>query len=139
MALGTVAVSPLELTAAYTAFAGLGTGVTPRLIVQVEDPDKEVVWSSEVETRRVLQPAIEAGAGLSCASLGRGTAVALPTASICNAEGGLFLRSPEGPGTGRPHGVVASSLCAKGTRPRPRLALQPASARRGHALSVNRP
>ena len=58
MALGTVAVSPLELTAAYTAFAGLGTGVKPRVIVQVEDPDKEVVWSSEVETRRVLQPAI---------------------------------------------------------------------------------
>ena len=58
MALGTVAVSPLELTAAYTAFAGLGTGVKPRLIVQVEDPDKEVVWSSEVDTRRVLDPAI---------------------------------------------------------------------------------
>jgi penicillin-binding protein 1A len=58
MALGTVAVSPLELTAAYTAFATLGTGVKPRVIVQVEDPDKEVVWSSEVETRRVLQPAI---------------------------------------------------------------------------------
>jgi penicillin-binding protein 1A len=58
MALGTVAVSPLELTAAYTAFAGLGTGVRPRLIVQVEDPDKEVLWSSEVETRRVLDPAI---------------------------------------------------------------------------------
>jgi penicillin-binding protein 1A len=58
MALGTVAVSPLELTAAYTAFAGLGTGVKPRLVVQVEDPDKRVVWSSEVESRRVLQPAI---------------------------------------------------------------------------------
>jgi penicillin-binding protein 1A len=58
MALGTVAVSPLELTAAYTAFAGLGTGVKPRLVVQVEDPDKKVVWSSEVDTRRVLEPAI---------------------------------------------------------------------------------
>jgi penicillin-binding protein 1A len=58
MALGTVAVSPLELTAAYTAFAGLGTGVKPRLIVQVEDPDKEVVWASEVEGRRVLEPPV---------------------------------------------------------------------------------
>jgi penicillin-binding protein 1A len=58
MALGTVAVSPLELTAAYTAFAGLGTGVKPRLVVQVEDPDKEVVWASEVDTRRVLEPGI---------------------------------------------------------------------------------
>ena len=58
MALGTVAVSPLELTAAYTAFASLGTGVEPRLIVQVEDPDKKVLWASEVEGRRVLQPAV---------------------------------------------------------------------------------
>jgi len=48
-------------------------------------------------------------------------AVAVPTASICNAAGGRFLRSPEGPVPGRPQGVVADSLCAKGTRPRPRL------------------
>jgi penicillin-binding protein 1A len=58
MALGTVAVSPIELTAAYTAFASLGTGVKPRLIVQVEDPDKKVLWESEVEGRRVLDPAV---------------------------------------------------------------------------------
>jgi penicillin-binding protein 1A len=56
MALGTVAVSPLELTAAYTAFASLGTGVKPRVIVQVEEPGGDVVWASEVESRRVLQP-----------------------------------------------------------------------------------
>ena len=53
--------------------------------------------------------------------------------------GRAFPEITRGPGTGRPHGVVASSLCAKGTRPRPRLALQPASARRGHAFSMNRP
>jgi penicillin-binding protein 1A len=58
MALGTVAVSPIELTAAYTAFAAMGTGVKPRLIVQVEDPDKKVLWASEVEGRRVLDPAV---------------------------------------------------------------------------------
>jgi penicillin-binding protein 1A len=56
MALGTVAVSPLELTAAYTAFAHLGTGVRPRVVLQVERPDGEVVWASEVESRRVLNP-----------------------------------------------------------------------------------
>ena len=56
MALGTVAVSPLELTAAYTAFATLGTGVRPRLVVQVERPGGEVVWASEVESHRVLNP-----------------------------------------------------------------------------------
>ena len=32
MPLGTAALSPLELTAAYTAFAGLGQGVRPRLV-----------------------------------------------------------------------------------------------------------
>jgi penicillin-binding protein 1A len=58
MALGTVAVSPIELTAAYTAFANLGTGVTPRLIVQVQDPDKKVLWESKVEGRRVLDPPV---------------------------------------------------------------------------------
>jgi penicillin-binding protein 1A len=59
MALGTVAVSPLELTApAYTAFANLGDGVKPRVIVQVERPDGEVVWESKVERRRVLEPQI---------------------------------------------------------------------------------
>jgi penicillin-binding protein 1A len=57
MALGTVAVSPLELTAAYTAFAHLGTGVRPRVVVQVERPGGEVVWASDVESRRVLNPA----------------------------------------------------------------------------------
>jgi penicillin-binding protein 1A len=56
MALGTVAVSPLELTAAYTAFATLGTGVRPRLVLQVERPHGEVVWASEVDSRRVLNP-----------------------------------------------------------------------------------
>ena len=56
MALGTVAVSPLELTAAYTAFANLGTGVRPHVVVQVEKPGGDVVWASEVESRRVLNP-----------------------------------------------------------------------------------
>jgi len=32
--------------------------VKPRLIVQVEDPDKKVVWASEVDRRRVLDPRV---------------------------------------------------------------------------------
>ena len=56
MALGTVAVSPLELAAAYTAFANLGTGVRPRVILQVTEPGGDVLWESEVESRRVLNP-----------------------------------------------------------------------------------
>jgi penicillin-binding protein 1A len=56
MALGTVAVSPLELTAAYTAFANVGIGVRPRVIVQVERPGGDVVWASKIDSRRVLNP-----------------------------------------------------------------------------------
>jgi 1A family penicillin-binding protein len=59
MALGTVAVSPLELAAAYTAFAGLGDAVTPRLVVKVERGNGEVLWQAErPQRRRVLSPAV---------------------------------------------------------------------------------
>ena len=58
MALGTVDVSPLELARAYSAFAGLGERVEPRLILRVSRPDGEVLWESEPESERVLDPAI---------------------------------------------------------------------------------
>ena len=44
MALGTVAVSPLELTSAYTAFAALGTAAEPRFVISVEDEKGRVLW-----------------------------------------------------------------------------------------------
>jgi hypothetical protein len=59
--------------------------------------------------------------------------------SICNAEGGPLAGSPAGPVCSEPHRRVATSLCARGTRPRPRLAPQPAAGRRGHPFSVNTP
>ncbi|HEY0780881.1 MAG TPA: PBP1A family penicillin-binding protein, partial [Thermoanaerobaculia bacterium] len=58
MPLGTVSVSPLELTAAYTAFAGLGTGVTPRLVLRVETMQGRVLWETQAERRPVLDPAV---------------------------------------------------------------------------------
>jgi penicillin-binding protein 1A len=59
MALGTAAVSPLELAGAYTAFAGLGEAVTPRLVTKVESANGEVVWQAEpVKKRRVMEPAV---------------------------------------------------------------------------------
>jgi penicillin-binding protein 1A len=58
IALGTVAVSPLELTTAYTAFAGLGTGAEPRMILSVEDEDGKVLWKPEPQRREVLDPGI---------------------------------------------------------------------------------
>jgi len=58
MALGTAAVSPLELTAAYTPFATLGTGAEPRMILSVEDEDGHVLWKPEARKREVLDPGI---------------------------------------------------------------------------------
>ena len=59
MALGTVAVSPVELAAAYTAFAALGEGVRPRFVVRVEAEDGRVLWQAdEPERRHVLDAAV---------------------------------------------------------------------------------
>jgi penicillin-binding protein 1A len=59
MALGTVSVSPLELAAAYTAFAGLGDAVRPRLVLKVERDNGQVLWEAErPQRRRVMTPAV---------------------------------------------------------------------------------
>ena len=58
MPLGTVGVSPLALTSAYTAFAGLGEMVTPRLILRIESPKGELLWESKPARRRVLDPGV---------------------------------------------------------------------------------
>lgn len=57
IALGVAEVSPLELTAGYTAFSGRGEAVRPRFVLRVEDPDGRVLWAPEVERKRVVSPA----------------------------------------------------------------------------------
>jgi penicillin-binding protein 1A len=58
MPLGTVAVSPLELTAAYTAFANLGKTAAPRLLLRIEDEKGKVLWWSQPRRRDVLDPGV---------------------------------------------------------------------------------
>jgi len=58
MPLGTVAVSPLELTTAYTGFAGLGQAAEPRFILRVEDEKGKVLWRSEPKRHAVLDPGV---------------------------------------------------------------------------------
>jgi penicillin-binding protein 1A len=58
ISLGTIAVSPLELTSAYSAFAGLGEAVEPRLVLRVEDEEGRVFWTSRPERQQVLEPAV---------------------------------------------------------------------------------
>ena len=54
MAIGTAAVTPLELARAYTTFATLGTTVQPRWIERVEDAAGNVVWEPGVKKVSVL-------------------------------------------------------------------------------------
>ena len=58
LALGTPSVTPLELTAAYTAFANLGTRVEPRFITSVEDSTGQVRWRNAVAARPAVDPAV---------------------------------------------------------------------------------
>ena len=56
--LGTAEVTPMDLTAAYAAFATLGQRPEPRLVVRVVDTNGNVVWSQQPEARRVLEPGV---------------------------------------------------------------------------------
>jgi penicillin-binding protein 1A len=59
MPLGTLAVSPLELTRAYTAFAALGQEVEPRLVLRVETAGGKQLWSAPApQHTSVLDPAV---------------------------------------------------------------------------------
>jgi penicillin-binding protein 1A len=58
IALGVTEVSPLELTSAYTMFAGAGTAASPRFITRVLDPEGDVVFTNGIERRDVIDPAI---------------------------------------------------------------------------------
>jgi penicillin-binding protein 2D len=55
-AIGASVVQPLDLVAAYTTFANLGTPVEPRFIYRVEDRNRKVVLSREV---KALAPALD--------------------------------------------------------------------------------
>ncbi len=69
----------------------------------------------------------------------RSAAVAVATASICNAEGARFLKAPEGRVRGMAVGVVPASLWADGPGPWRRLAQRLARLQRASSGSVNRP
>jgi penicillin-binding protein 1A len=55
-AIGASVVQPLDLVAAYTTFANLGTAVEPRFIYRVEDRNRKIVLSREVTA---LAPALD--------------------------------------------------------------------------------
>ena len=55
-AIGASVVQPLDLVAAYTTFANLGTPMEPRFIYRIEDRNRKVVLSREIQA---LAPALD--------------------------------------------------------------------------------
>ena len=55
--IGARGVKPIELVAAYTAFANLGTRVSPMFIVRVEDQNGNILWQPAQRKDEVLDPA----------------------------------------------------------------------------------
>jgi penicillin-binding protein 1A len=54
--LGSAEVTPIDMTAAYAAFANLGDRPDPRFVTRVVDRNNRVVWSSEPRRERVIEP-----------------------------------------------------------------------------------
>jgi penicillin-binding protein 1A len=55
--LGSAEVYPIEMVAAYTTFANLGTRVEPNAILRVEDRSGRVLFDSKPKKHEVLDPA----------------------------------------------------------------------------------
>ncbi|MBV8863957.1 MAG: PBP1A family penicillin-binding protein [Acidobacteriaceae bacterium] len=58
MALGAYDVTPLEIAEAYTMFANKGIEVTPQMISKIVDQSGNDIWSSESQTKKVLDPRV---------------------------------------------------------------------------------
>ena len=56
--LGTAEVSPIDLTAAFSAFATLGNRSAPRYVTRVEDRSGGLVWAQPSHSERVIDPAV---------------------------------------------------------------------------------
>jgi membrane carboxypeptidase/penicillin-binding protein len=52
--IGSAEVQPLELVSAYTAFANLGSRVTPNAILRVEDRDGNILWQPQTRLTQVM-------------------------------------------------------------------------------------
>jgi penicillin-binding protein 1A len=68
-ALGASAVRPIDLVAAYTTFANLGTPVEPRFVLRVEDPSGRPIYT---EATQQLAPAMDSAVAYITRDLMRG-------------------------------------------------------------------
>lgn len=58
LALGTGEISLLEMTASYSAFANLGSKVTPHFIKKIEDSKGNILYENKEEKEAVLNPSL---------------------------------------------------------------------------------
>jgi penicillin-binding protein 1A len=56
MALGSLEITPINLCQAYTAFARLGTSISPRLITEVHSPWGDVLFTAPPKIREAMSP-----------------------------------------------------------------------------------
>ena len=56
LSLGSVGISPLNITQAYAAFANGGLGVRPRIITSIKDAHGKVLYSQNVEHWQAISP-----------------------------------------------------------------------------------
>jgi len=54
--IGSADVYPIEIIAAYSAFATLGTRVTPQFILRVEDRHGNILWQQSQQREQVMDP-----------------------------------------------------------------------------------
>lgn len=59
MALGSYDVTPMDMARAYTMFANNGLMVQPRLISKIVGKGREDIWTSQLETKPVLDPRVD--------------------------------------------------------------------------------
>ncbi|HEY8468680.1 MAG TPA: PBP1A family penicillin-binding protein [Longimicrobiales bacterium] len=57
-AIGAADVIPIQIATAYGVFATQGVRVRPRAILRVEDGDGRVIWETQPDTARVLDPLV---------------------------------------------------------------------------------
>jgi penicillin-binding protein 1A len=104
LALGTVAMSPLQLATAYTTFATLGTTASPRFVIRVEDEKGAVLWSTTPTTKRsaitapvayivtdILRDAVNRGTGTGVRTAGFRGVAAGKTGTTNNATDAWFV------------------------------------------------
>jgi penicillin-binding protein 1A len=104
LALGTVAVSPLEIASAYTTFATLGYTSQPTFVLRVMDEEGTVLWEPELQAPApgldprvayiltdILRDAVDYGTGAGVRSAGYDGPVAGKTGTTNDATDAWFV------------------------------------------------